>query len=175
MFLASFEVNLLIGQPIINSEGMTLTVSKGVAKLDQSQDPDHVCVTEAIIENDRFEVVTANEERLPPGSSIIQVHVLGNKVDNNVVTPPRHYELHGVSYSLPATLLRGEDGYIKVVNMGSDVIVWQPGEVLARASSCQEPQPNNKVCFLSASPTFADDKTTNFRHAIANDSCIGGV
>ncbi|XP_045495927.1 uncharacterized protein LOC123694515 [Colias croceus] len=138
------DVNLLIGQPVINSEGMTLTVSKGLVEFNRTQDP--ICDIEAIEDHDRFKVVTVNEERLPPGSSIIQVRVLGNKVGNDVVTPPRHHELQGVAYSLPSTLLTGEDGYIKVINMGCEVIVWPPGEVLTRAESCQESplQPNSQ-------------------------------
>ncbi|XP_037874536.1 uncharacterized protein LOC105842129 [Bombyx mori] len=66
--------------------------------------------------------------------------------------PLQHYEFHGASrtprlrasFSLPATLLRGEDGYIKVINMGSETIMWPPGEILPRANSCEEPQPNSQ-------------------------------
>ncbi|XP_062532901.1 uncharacterized protein LOC134201675 [Bombyx mori] len=48
------------------------------------------------------------------------------------------------SFSLPATLLRGEDSYVKVINMSSETIMWPPGEVLPRANSCEEPQPNSQ-------------------------------
>ncbi|OWR50858.1 hypothetical protein KGM_204569 [Danaus plexippus plexippus] len=50
----------------------------------------------------------------------------------------RHYDLHGVSYSLPATLLQGEEGYMKVVNSGTEDGNWETGQVLARAESCNE-------------------------------------
>ncbi|XP_041976512.1 uncharacterized protein LOC121731222 [Aricia agestis] len=130
-------VNLLIGQPIINSNGITLTISRCVANFEYVSNS--VCETEAVEENNKFKVVTTSEERLPPGASIVRVQVLGNRRDNDVVTPPRHYNLHGVSFSLPATLMRGEEGYIKVVNMGSETIVWPKGEVLTRAESCEEP------------------------------------
>ncbi|KAG7305686.1 hypothetical protein JYU34_009797 [Plutella xylostella] len=97
---------------------------------------------------DRFKVTTANKECLPPGASIIKVLVLGNKSGNEVATPPRHFELNGVSYSLPATVLRGAEGYMKVVNTGNEEIVWQPGEVLARAENCQELSSNSQmICF----------------------------
>ncbi|KAG7294848.1 hypothetical protein JYU34_022774 [Plutella xylostella] len=96
-------------------------------------------------ECDRFKVTTANKECLPPGASIIKVLVLGNKSGNEVATPPRHFELNGVSYSLPATVLRGAEGYMKVVNTGNEEIVWQPGEVLARAENCQELSSNSQV------------------------------
>lgn len=166
------EVNLLIGQPVINSEGMTLTVSQGAAVLRYTPDP--IFESEAIEENDRFEIVTVNEERLPPGASIIQVQVLGNQKTNNVVTPPRHYELQGVSFSFPATLLRGEGGYIKVVNTGSNIIVWPPGEVLTRASSCEEPEPYSQVFHLSANSNVANSYAVSSEQAIATTS-IGGV
>ncbi|KAG7306319.1 hypothetical protein JYU34_008929 [Plutella xylostella] len=98
-----------------------------------------------VSECDRFKVTTANKECLPPGASIIKVLVLGNKSGNEVATPPRHFELNGVSYSLPATVLRGAEGYMKVVNTGNEEIVWQPGEVLARAENCQELSSNSQV------------------------------
>lgn len=37
---------------------------------------------------------------------------------------------------MPATILRGDEGYMKVVNTGTKDITGQPGEVLVRADSC---------------------------------------
>ena len=75
---------------------------------------------------------------LPPGASIIIVQVLGNVREDDVCTAPRHYELQGVSYSLPATLLRGGGGFMKVINTGTKDIEWEAGQILARADSCNE-------------------------------------
>lgn len=61
----------------------------------------------------------------------------GNKSGDNVATPARHYELHDVSYSLPATVLRGTEGYIKVLNTGAKDILWDDGELLLRAEYCE--------------------------------------
>ncbi|XP_063838435.1 uncharacterized protein LOC135087628 [Ostrinia nubilalis] len=134
-------INLLIGQPVINAEGITMVVCNGTVTL--KEDTDFLKQMDVSEDCSRFEVVTASEECLPPGTSIIKVNVLGNTDNNDVITKPRHFELQDVSYSLPATLLRGGTGYIKVVNTGAEEIKWQPGEVLARADTCEAPPPSD--------------------------------
>lgn len=130
------DIHLLIGQPVINAPCVSLVVANGTATLRMDSDPE----TEFNVVNDasKFRVVTSNKESLPPGASIIQVKVLENMEGNNVCTTPRHYELQGVSYSLPATVLRGREGYMKVMNTGADNIDWEAGQVLARAETCEE-------------------------------------
>ncbi|XP_047036919.1 uncharacterized protein LOC124642498 [Helicoverpa zea] len=135
------NISLLIGQPIINSDGMTLVVSEGKATL--KQDVDFIKEIDVIEEPIRFKVITSENECLLPGVSILKVRVLNNVEDNDVVTTPQHYELQGVSYSIPATLLRGSTGYIKVINSGAENIVWKRGEVITRADSCTSPPPKD--------------------------------
>jgi hypothetical protein len=131
------EINLLIGQPIINSEGMTLTVYNGKANLHRDS---HISNDFDVAEEcHRFKVVTTNKECLPPGTSIVKVLILGNLCNNNVVTKPRHFEFQDMSYSMPSTALTGEDGYVKVINTGNTNIEWLPGEVLTWAESCSVP------------------------------------
>lgn len=130
-------VNLLIGQPIINSNGMVLTVKNSKVKFEY--DPGFNNHYDVVEECQTFKVVTANEEWLPPGTSIIKVNILGNRHDNDVVTKPRSYELNDISYSLPATLLRGPEGYVKIINTGSKNVSLKPEEVLTRAESCELP------------------------------------
>lgn len=115
------RINLIIGQPIINSKGMSLVVNKGVAVL--KQDKDFTEQMDVIEERSRFKVITTCKENLPPGTSIIKVKVLDNEENNDVVTTPQLYDLQGISYSIPATLLRGSTGYIKVVNAGSQNVI----------------------------------------------------
>lgn len=137
------DVNLLIGQPVINSEGVSLVVHEGKATL--QKELNFLSNLDAAEANNRFRVVTAASESLPPGISIIKVHIIGNTASNHVVTPARHFEFQEVSFSLPATLLRGNEGYLKVVNSGAKDIKWKEGTVLLRAESCQEPCLNNQV------------------------------
>ncbi|XP_045541838.1 uncharacterized protein LOC123723301 [Papilio machaon] len=137
-YLVDIDMNgicLLIGQPIINSEGTSLIVKNGRATLERNDD--FLSNMQAIEEVHRFKVVTATSECLPPGTSIIKVKIIGNSASNDVVTSPRHYDLQGISYSLPATLMKGVDGYLKVVNTGSKDVEWEEGTILSRAESCQ--------------------------------------
>lgn len=143
-------INLLIGQPVINGDGISLIVGNGTATL--QQDTDFTKQMNVVEECSRFQVVTTTKECLPPGTSVIKVNVLGNKEDNEVVTSPRHFELGGVSYSLPATLLRGDAGYIKVINTGTGNAVWQQGEVITRADTCEAPPPSEVQVSRQAIP-----------------------
>lgn len=128
------NINLLIGQPIINSDGMIMEVNSGIATL--KRDTNFMKQFDVTEERTRFKVVTTCKECLLPGPSIIKVHIVGNSDDKDVVTRPQHYELSSTSNSIPATLLRGSTGYIKIVNTGTGNIIWQQGEVLTRAESC---------------------------------------
>lgn len=163
-------VNLLIGQPTINQQGVSLIVRNGSATL--QQDHEFLSQIEVAEERDHFKVVAATEECLPPGISIIMVNIVGNKENNDVITPARHYELKETSYSIPATVLRGCRGYMKIVNTGSADIRFLPGAVLTRADNC-EPLPNQV--------SHHDFKTV---HSVAkhysafsqsHDTAIGGV
>lgn len=177
------NINLLVGQPIINGDGMTLVVSEGKATL--KQDIDFTRRMDVIEERTRFKVVTTEKECLLPGLSIIKVNVLDNDEENDVVTTPQHYELQGVSYSIPATLLRGNIGYIKIVNNGAQNIVWEQGEVLTRADSCATSPPRPEVqvsrqnyTLLSTSVAKATNVSSHpslLHTTLANVSTIGGV
>lgn len=179
------NINLLIGQPIINSDGMTLIVSEGKATLKQEIDfTKHMDVIE---ERTRFKVVTTEKECLPPGISIIKVNVLDNDEDNDVVTAPQHYELRGVSYSIPATLLRGAVGFIKIINSGTQNIALGKGDVLTRADSCSTTPPPVEVHVsppnyilpsipvAKASNDYSHPVVSSLHTSLANISTIGGV
>ncbi|XP_048477733.1 uncharacterized protein LOC125488650 [Plutella xylostella] len=129
------NIHLLIGQPIINHEGVTLLVHNNTAVL--QQDCDFLSQIEVTEERQKFNVVTHSKETLPPGSSIIMVDIEGNNQDADVITPARHFEMDGTSYSIPATILRGCQGHLKVFNSGTKDILWEPGVVLVRAEICK--------------------------------------
>ncbi|OWR48980.1 hypothetical protein KGM_211562 [Danaus plexippus plexippus] len=78
---------------------------------------------DVVEDNNKFMVIALNKESSPPGAFIIKVRVVGNGDVNEVCTTPRHYELHDISYSLPATLLRGGEGHMKVVNSGTGDVI----------------------------------------------------
>ncbi|KAJ8727531.1 hypothetical protein PYW07_001650 [Mythimna separata] len=62
---------------------------------------------------------------LPPGISIIKVEITGNIEAKNVATPVHHYDLNDISYSIPATVLSGSSGYLKIINTGEKDINWK--------------------------------------------------
>lgn len=125
------DIHLLIGQPVIDADRVSLVVTNNTATL--KLNPDHFAELQVVEDIQKFKVVTSIKESLPPGGSIIKVRVLGN-AEKDVCTAPRHYEFNGVSYSLPATLLRGGEGFMKVINTGTKDIQWEAGPVLLRIS-----------------------------------------
>lgn len=143
------DIHLLIGQPVINHEGVSLLVRNNTVSLAKNED---FLLTIESEKPQKFNVVTVNKECLLPGTSIIKVNVVGNENHNDVITPARHFEMHDQSYSLPATALRGSSGYLKVVNTGSSNIEWAPGAVLVRAESYYaEPTPSSRVSHFNTS------------------------
>ncbi|CAK1554040.1 unnamed protein product [Leptosia nina] len=139
------DVDLLIGQPVINAGNVTLTVENGAATLRLIENCDFLSKINDINKLGKYIVVTAAKETLPPGTSIIRVRVEGNREDNNVCSAMRHYEFGDISYSLPATLLRGNLGYIKIINSGQKDITWDASQILTRAEDCSEPAIDSQV------------------------------
>lgn len=157
-------ISLLIGQPVINDKNMLLIVKNGTATL--KREPELATQFDVAEDLQKFKVVTSNQETLPPGASIIKVQVLGNREDNDVCTAARLFEFEGVSYSLPATLLQGSEGHIKVINTGDQNVVWKAGQILTRAESCEEFSKSNQVScqampFLTYEPKLSCPLNSN--------------
>lgn len=133
-------INLLMGQPIINKEGISLVVHNGMAVL--KRDSDFLKDIQIAEDDDdcRYKIVTAAPECLPPGVSIVQVRILGNDQNYDIITSARHFELEEVSYAIPAAVLQGKEGYVKVANTGTKDITWKEGETLLRGERLQQDQ-----------------------------------
>lgn len=172
-YLTNIDMNgiaLLIGQPIINAEGISLVVRDGKATL--QKEPDFLLSIQVTEKPDRYDVVTTSNECIPPGISIIKVRIIDNPAENNIVTPARHFELQGVSYSLPSTLLRGSEGYLKIINTGAKDIIWNEGDVVVRADSCEETSTSEQV---SSQANYILAITSNRPASSSSVSAIGGI
>ncbi|KAG7306430.1 hypothetical protein JYU34_009065, partial [Plutella xylostella] len=173
------NIHLLIGQPIINHEGVTLLVHNNTAVL--QQDCDFLSQIEVTEERQKFNVVTHSKETLPPGSSIIMVDIEGNNQDADVITPVRHFEMDGISYSIPATILRGCQGHLKVFNSGTKDILWEPGVVLVRAEICKHTPLRHQVSHNDVTTSLAHNSVLcispshSHSHSHNHDTSIGGV
>ncbi|KAJ8706850.1 hypothetical protein PYW07_012928 [Mythimna separata] len=89
-------------------------------------------------EYSHFQIKTNSDECLPPGISIIKIEITENTEAKNVATPVHHYDLHDISNSIPATVLSGSSGYLKIINTGEKDVNWKEGTVLLHAESCQD-------------------------------------
>lgn len=125
------EVDILIGQPIINSEGISLitTQNSAVLKNNTMENQDTF--------DGKFKVTTCSEVQILPNESrFVEVNILGNSDDGNVCTTPRFYGMKNKYFAVPATLITGQKGHVRVYNMGSDEIKLTQGEMLVRAVPC---------------------------------------
>ncbi|CAH0723698.1 unnamed protein product, partial [Brenthis ino] len=105
------DIVLLIGQPVINDNTVSLTVTRTGAEL---------CTTE-------YEV--------PVGDSLVKVFVEGAP-PGELCTKPRQHSIGAEHYAVASTLLRGGVGYLRVCNIGEVPLRWKKGETVTRAELC---------------------------------------
>lgn len=130
------KVVLIIGQPIINSEDIILHVSQKGAEL-RTATSNELNSIDVIEEADRFRVQVADDVETPFGDSLIKVIIQGASSAGKICTKPRHYSMGGVEYVLASSVIHGNEGYLRVCNIGVDPIKWKRGEVITRAEICQ--------------------------------------
>ena len=123
------DVDVLIGQPIINSQGVSFVTTKNSAML-------KVNSIERL--DEKFKVtVDSDVELQPQASAFVAVNIIANASGNNVCTTPRFHDLHNKNFVVPATLLSGKSGLIRLYNMGQNQLSLKKGDLITRAVSCE--------------------------------------
>lgn len=140
---------LLIGQPVINNEGVTLNVSKEGAFLKKVNITSLNSIN-AIEEAICFRVLVAEDTEVPTGSSLVNVYVPNAPVEE-LTTKPRQYSLNGVVYAIGSGILRKGNGYLKVCNIGTGPITWKKDTTITRAERCEIIREVSKFMYLLAS------------------------
>ncbi|XP_049886808.1 uncharacterized protein LOC126381356 [Pectinophora gossypiella] len=85
----------------------------------------------------KFKVTTCEDILIPPKESrFVEVAVVGNIKDRDVCTTPRIYDMDNKFFAVPATLLTGEKGYLKIYNVGDGKLKWNQGDLITRAILC---------------------------------------
>lgn len=128
-------VVLIIGQPVINHEEVTLNVSRSGVQLSMVT-ADNINCVDVIEEAICFRVQVDEDVEIPPGTSLVKVLVNGGP-QQNVCTKPRQFSMGNISYAIASTLLSGTGGYVKVCNVGDGTIRWKKGETITRAETCE--------------------------------------
>ncbi|XP_037295945.1 uncharacterized protein LOC115444529 isoform X2 [Manduca sexta] len=125
------DVDILIGQPIINAKGVSLVTTQNAAML-----KDEIEVNNELL-NAKFKVTAFSDVELPPkASAFVEVNILGNATEVDVYTLPRFYDLNNKNFAVPAALLTGLKGYIRIYNLGQEKIFWKKDDLISRAVPC---------------------------------------
>lgn len=125
------DVDILIGQPVINSKGISLVTTEKTATLKED------ALYDSDLSEAKFKVISCSDVRiLPQESRFVEVNIVGNTNGSDVCTTPRFHDLNNKYFAVPATLLTGATGCLRVYNMGQEDVLWQKGELITRAAAC---------------------------------------
>ncbi|XP_045782267.1 uncharacterized protein LOC123878935 [Maniola jurtina] len=130
------EVALIIGQPVINDEGISFTVTRSGAELNMTQTGDLKFI-DVIEEANRYKVQMESDTEIPVGDSLVKVVVEGAP-PGELCTKPRQHSIGATHYAIASSILRGGAGYLRVCNIGEVPLRWKKGDTIARAEQCME-------------------------------------
>ncbi|CAK1597720.1 unnamed protein product [Parnassius mnemosyne] len=125
------EVDILIGQPVINSEGISLVTTQNSALLKENNVYDDSF-------SGKYKVTSCSDVQIQPQESIfVEVNIVGNSPACDVCTSPRVHDLNNKYFVVPAALLTGQNGYLRIYNMGREHLKWRKGDLVTRAAPCE--------------------------------------
>ncbi|KAJ8920492.1 hypothetical protein NQ315_005361 [Exocentrus adspersus] len=133
-------IDLIIGQPVLNKEGLSLVVKGGVSCL-----VDNICnflqritITEA---EERPKIVLNEDVTVPAGhTQVVSVIITGSgsSGDCSVYQEAKCYPLSVAMVCIPAGVHRGPESQLIISNMGSGGVSLKKGQLLARGEECFE-------------------------------------
>nr|CAI5824178.1 unnamed protein product [Callosobruchus analis] len=138
------QIELLLGQAALNTPGVTMVVRGGRIYLTTKPNIEEFFANITLEEDGgRCRVILAEDVTLLPDSvTNVDVEVHG--------VPGVEYFMDKKSFPhrrseilIPAGVLKGERGRIKVTNGGEETILWRKGRLLARAEACR-PEPRRE-------------------------------
>lgn len=130
------KIDILLGQPVINRDDVSLVINGNSVILSQN----HNKIQGIVVENieQRIDLVSKNSVTIPPNEAAM-VPVLINGGSNGFVnTNPRYFNLADHEYIIPASVVEGSEGLLRVYNLGSKAVEFAAGQVVARGQCCSE-------------------------------------
>lgn len=130
------EVVLIIGQPVINNESISFSVTPCGAELNTAHN-NHLRSIDLIEEADNHRVQMDADTEIPVGDSLVKVKVEGAP-PGELCTRPRQHSMGAVHYAIASSILRGGAGYLRICNIGEMPIRFKKGDTITRAAPCTE-------------------------------------
>lgn len=129
------DIVLLIGQPVINDNTVSLTVTRTGAELCTTEYGNDINSINTIEESSSYKVQVDADIEVPVGDSLVKVVVEGAP-PGELCTKPRQHSIGAEHYAVASTLLRGGAGYLRICNIGEVPLKWKKGETVTRAELC---------------------------------------
>nr|CAI5818469.1 unnamed protein product [Callosobruchus analis] len=156
------QIELLLGQATLNTPGVTMVVRGGRIYLTTKPNIEEFFANITLEEDGgRCRVILAEDVTLLPDSvNNVDVEVHG--------VPGVEYFMDKKSFPhrrsailIPAGVLKGERGRIKIINGGEETILWRKGRLVARSEACRPEPRRESVVRVRAINVFNDLDLSN--------------
>lgn len=158
------NLELILGQPIINAEGISLVVSAGSAKLIKNSDCELINDINLDAVKVRPQIVISEDVMLNPNSTTV-VGVNINNVDSSddIYMDSKRFQIGRNLICIPGVVLHGFKGAVPVTIIGDQQVTWKMGKLIGRGCKCvdaREPE-SYKVSLINrneCSKSFTEEE-----------------
>ncbi|KAJ2941233.1 hypothetical protein O0L34_g3428 [Tuta absoluta] len=131
------RMDLLIGQPVVNRDDVALVVQGNDVNIGLRGNV--APIGQIMVDADsRVDIISKRYVKLLANEAVmLEVEIRGTSGEM-ISTQPRYFSLAGQEYIIPATVLEGCGGVVKVYNLGVKDVEFKAGDVVVRGQSCSE-------------------------------------
>lgn len=129
-------VDLIVGQPIVNEEGVIFVVNSDKCQLLNEVTTTLGKIT-LTVDEPRPKVVLESDVCLAPNTTtMVHVKLLDVKDDVEVLMNSQHYQLGDSLIRVPGVVCKGLESRIPVTNTGREMVTWKKGKLIGRGERC---------------------------------------
>lgn len=133
------DIYLIIGQTMINQENISLVTTATSANFVTSHSVTDVLSAFQLSDDElvtKFPVYLKHVTEIPKQSlTFVEVYIdrnSSNQQGNTYLSHPVYYELGNTSYYIPEIVMKSDQPFLKIVNVGNVDISWAPDKLIAR-------------------------------------------
>lgn len=166
------DIDIIIGQPVINKEGVSFTVEMGESKLTEHT-TDMLNKINPDEDEPRPTIVLEEDALLKAGTCTpVHISVIGVEKEIDVVFSNNVYQLNRALICIPGGIFRASSTYLPVLNLGDQDVAFKKDRVLGRGERCMEAQ---EVTNLTVSLCKPDSINIDLGNVDMDDSLTSSV
>lgn len=134
------DIQLIIGQPILNKEGISLVTTSTTARLIKHDTCNEFWFENTLDNTDfkqRYAIRLASDKIIPPQSECSVPIYTDCKIPNATLIAPPVFVTQYMSF-VPGSILTPATKSIRVINLSNDDVTWRKGQIITRAKVCNE-------------------------------------